>query len=833
MKCINDIQTYINGKTADDIYRATASGVLSFDKSKYRLVKSVKTISGYVSDFTDNYKKEMEKIIPSPASRNVYNKLDVLLAEGYELAGDSEESLYPDMKGIFYGTGKSKVKVYYFLKPDDIDGADERQILVSDGELVKGSLSMALNRSDNYEMNAEEILERQDYAMDLFNMDRILAAYVTTVLHDYDDDIFYTIVDTIYDLSKEVLKKIPEFKTKGSRYGDILISKSLRQVSTVLFDIAAGNNDFERALKKFIRKSSFYSITQTRNIIIAGIKDIVTQELEGNIVSFKNFVETFPSGSFPFVVTVAGAEMEVADFILKNGNKNDFYNYMEISADKNARSKDDESAGILIDDIYEKSKGIGTHSPLSRKYINNFVSMFRYGDFKRLQSCFTDAVCGKEKFEFDLMSVIKAVFNEKGDRIIKVNDILHIIQSIRKLDDLNSYLDEICNNKVLRAYRSALYKEEEGMDFMSALEDEMSVFLKKNTDDIVQYDIENKQIVVPAYIGEFRTIVKIDMDETVYRKVRFSILCKKIMEEIMQRGCSMLECDGITGTVKGQDGRYFIQFTDGELKSTKILGMVSSELYENRMNLSKLLKDIHELYIKAKEIKESGDKYQVAHFFEMPYDLSVSPDKCLNDLLEEMFCVRVGIQDVDSVNTYIIDDSDVYVECDDIKLLQRMIRETYCEFIKKNGHMLSSECPNLLNLFQPEAYCISNGLLADLPPCYGGGDGKFYVGNYEVGFSQNLLDVAEEIRKEEESSMNAMADYRDTVTYERTNNKDLTQEKIMILRNHVQNNDVIKKHLFDAINNIQKRSKNDGVVNEILCNLEGGVESYKDYMRNK
>ena len=110
---IRFIQDKLNGKTKTEVETAVLDGKIAFDENKYMITKSERTISGYIADFTDEYKKAMDKILGNvkPSNDNgkdIYIKLDSILSSGYSLDEILEEEMYAELNNIFLEKASKK-----------------------------------------------------------------------------------------------------------------------------------------------------------------------------------------------------------------------------------------------------------------------------------------------------------------------------------------------------------------------------------------------------------------------------------------------------------------------------------------------------------------------------------------------------------------------------------------------------------------------------------------------------------------------------------------------------------------------------------------------------
>lgn len=409
MMTLRLIQDFMNGKTKNEIDAAVESGRFSFDTDKYQIVSSKNTCSGYMADLMPCYKNEMHEMLGRKSlSMDAYMKLDAILSDGFELDREYEEELYVRQADILYGTGKRMVKVYCFKKDNlaaetDTDGTEDalnkesfRELILFGKNLVKGSISMARNRSDAFEAESDEIISRQDFVMELFGTDRKNAAFVTTMLQKKADDEFDEIVENLYDYALLVMNSLSicsqdewwnEYILKGNHMGKIrnflfsiaLPDETMKKNLALLFNRnipPMTSNDEERENKVYIWK-----VNNVRSVLTACMKKELEDVLwENDIQKYRKFVNSlgkYEGGAtcdIGSLVSLTGMEKEVVNFILQHGDKEDFVRYVTrtfYDSDKN--EKYEFSLGDAAEKAYQKLSADGkTDVPVSYKYLKRF-----------------------------------------------------------------------------------------------------------------------------------------------------------------------------------------------------------------------------------------------------------------------------------------------------------------------------------------------------------------------------------------------------------------------------------------------------------------------------
>lgn len=409
MMTLRLIQDFMNGKTKNEIDAAVESGRFSFDTDKYQIVSSKNTCSGYMADLMPCYKNEMHEMLGRKSlSMDAYMKLDAILSDGFELDREYEEELYVRRADILYGTGKRMVKVYCFKKDNlaaetDTDGTEDalnkesfRELILFGKNLVKGSISMARNRSDAFEAESDEIISRQDFVMELFGTDRKNAAFVTTMLQKKADDEFDEIVENLYDYALLVMNSLSicsqdewwnEYILKGNHMGKIrnflfsiaLPDETMKKNLALLFNRnipPMTSNDEERENKVYIWK-----VNNVRSVLTACMKKELEDVLwENDIQKYRKFVNSlgkYEGGAtcdIGSLVSLTGMEKEVVNFILQHGDKEDFVRYVTrtfYDSDKN--EKYEFSLGDAAEKAYQKLSADGkTDVPVSYKYLKRF-----------------------------------------------------------------------------------------------------------------------------------------------------------------------------------------------------------------------------------------------------------------------------------------------------------------------------------------------------------------------------------------------------------------------------------------------------------------------------
>lgn len=409
MMTLRLIQDFMNGKTKNEIDAAVESGRFSFDTDKYQIVSSKNTCSGYMADLMPCYKNEMHEMLGRKSlSMDAYMKLDAILSDGFELDREYEEELYVRRADILYGTGKRMVKVYCFKKDNlaaetDTDGTEDalnkesfRELILFGKNLVKGSISMARNRSDAFEAESDEIISRQDFVMELFGTDRKNAAFVTTMLQKKADDEFDEIVENLYDYALLVMNSLSICSQDEWWNGYILKGNHMGKIRNFLFSIALPDetmkknlallfnrnippmtsNDEERENKVYIWK-----VNNVRSVLTACMKKELEDVLwENDIQKYRKFVNSlgkYEGGAtcdIGSLVSLTGMEKEVVNFILQHGDKEDFVRYVTrtfYDSDKN--EKYEFSLGDAAEKAYQKLSADGkTDVPVSYKYLKRF-----------------------------------------------------------------------------------------------------------------------------------------------------------------------------------------------------------------------------------------------------------------------------------------------------------------------------------------------------------------------------------------------------------------------------------------------------------------------------
>lgn len=337
MEPLRQIIDFMNGKSREFIEDAIESGTLSFDPEKYEIKESEKKMSGYKPGFTKKYKREMNLILGGiKADNDVYIKLDSLLTDGYEFSDVYEEMLYPDRSSIYRGFEKQNALVFCFKK-DSISGEDdsERQVIVANGKLVKGSISMATYRSDYYERVCADVIDRQDYIMDMFDVNRETAAYITTMLHKYDEDRFEDTAEQMYNFIYNSMMQISIQPENAKHIEDFLLSKSRMKISEALIRLAGSNDVYEKLLRTLTRSRWPYKWHAIQDIVIGGMRKEISFILKsGNIEKYRDFAEKagkYPGGFTHNVRTaaeIAGMDKELREFLMKHGDEDDLSQYM-------------------------------------------------------------------------------------------------------------------------------------------------------------------------------------------------------------------------------------------------------------------------------------------------------------------------------------------------------------------------------------------------------------------------------------------------------------------------------------------------------------------------
>lgn len=845
MEKLIDIQSVMNGKREDEIHKAIAMGRIVFDESKYRIAKSSRTISGYAADFTDSYKEKMTSIIPQPASMDVYIKLDGILTEGFEYDDVFEEELYPSPESVFYGMEKSIVKVYNFIKDEET-----RQVIVNndDGSLIKKSIKGALTASNYTENNYIEILEKQDYIMDLFGTDRRTASYVVNKLSRKDDEVFYNILDSLRELSRKFLNNLSaNMKSNSGKYGDIFKFCSEHIVRAALFEVAGDDEEIQYALKVMChsrsnnKKQNKFGIYKIRDLIKADMKEEMLNLLMSNDIElYRNALRAMAMQNISYTANLTDTEKETASFLLKHGTYDDFSAYMQnITYTKDNEVVVNSLPDEIVERLYDSLKNQDVCMPLSYYYISSATLKL-----SEMSNVFIENVCKNKGYDFDIFCVANEIMQMKAiTRKEQKQAVLHIINNVNSDEECYGYLYELCEKIIKRLYKNVCSKIRKGKMPFPAMDSEFDILKgRDNNKAFVQYNQDYTVLSVTMKIfkfvpnsqrsvsdSQFEIRVDIHLDD-IAGYILDNRKYLKLMDEIIANGLQTLDTDGMHAIVKGDEGKHFIQFIKGgELYHVEMLGAVTSEIYDSRVSMHDALSYIHSLYSKAYAIYNKGDFASLKALFQIPDDLSVSPDKILNNLIACMCQVRVASEEGNPIAEYILNDSDVSIKSDVLMELQKIVRETYCHYITMEGEMLQCKIPDMYSLFHAESYSIKDGCLSSLPNCMSNCDGSLYIGIHKIGWSENIKNIHEAIQAQSRKSTESLADYRQIKMYENENKCNLTQDKILCLKQHVQANDITKDDLVKCVNEIRKANENEENV-ESICSMTDEILSMADIL---
>lgn len=409
MMTLRLIQDFMNGKSKSEIDEAVESGKLSFDTGKYQIVSSENTYSGYMADLMPCYKNEMHEMLGRKSlSMDAYMKLDAILSDGFELDREYEEELYVRRADILHGTGKRMVKVYCFKKDalaveTDADGLDDelnkesfRELILFGKNLVKGSISMARNKSDAFEAESDEVISRQDFVIELFGTDRKNAAFVTTMLQKKTDDEFDEIVENLYDYALLVMNNLSICSQDEWWNEHILKGQYVGKIRNLLFSIALPDETMKKNLSMLFnrnippipsndegRENKVYrwKVNNVRSILTACMKKELEDVLwENDIQKYRKFVNSlgkYEGGAtcdIGSLASLTGMEKEVVNFILQHGDREDFVRYVTrtfYDSDKN--EKYEFSLGDIAEKAYQALSADGkTDAPVSYMYLKKF-----------------------------------------------------------------------------------------------------------------------------------------------------------------------------------------------------------------------------------------------------------------------------------------------------------------------------------------------------------------------------------------------------------------------------------------------------------------------------
>ena len=858
MECLMHIQDYLNGKTKQEVEDAVVSGRIEFDEGKYRLVGSDAKMSGYAADFTEQYKKQMQNILGTGVySSGVFSKLDDILSAGYKFYNTNDTELYISGNDIFYGNGKSRVRIYEFRKEDET-----RELLVANGDVVKGSLAMATRTSNHLENRYEDIFNKQDYVAEVFGVQKRLAAYVTTVLRKLDDEEFDKMVDMFFDYVRQVMNKlsIRGNNKSGFRYAfSVQLSDNspdeCKRIIDTMFHFVGSNGEMLKMLKLFVGKGNAYSVRMTRDLIVAVMKkELIDVIAENDISIYRDFVSEigqYDGGytqDIASIVEITDMEMEILSFIFEYGDRNDFKNYMTTAVydTKTKKLKKSSLPDIMIEQIYDCVKDSGTYKlPISSKRAYSIYNeIIKSGMPRKFKAECTDAImsmmCSGRAVRYNLLAFVREVIAGRG--------------GAKRWEDRSGLLCDVIKNTVTKAdVAEILIQHDELMNTTSEKFEKMAKEIEEHDDNQNVMDVMKKyfgdcsikdgkiEIVNTIYSIECRkekelsqeTLTKIEM---CIRANEFAEKCDEMFNDIINKGVSeTFVSDGITATIMNNGNICTVVFTDSSHTAEYDMGESSYEVYNEKIQLSIVADAVRELYEKAVAIVNddasgaADTNERILDMFSIKKLCQYSPDQILVWHLNENKKVRLGSANKSSIAEYLIGKGGYSVKVDELSKLQSIIRQAYVSMYKYNDMLVTEIGLSPSKLFVPCVYSIKNKALVNLSNAMCDNNGNVYIGVEKLFNSEQLKEIMQKITQDEMASREKIEEFNRTLSDDA---EIAWNSRIQFIEDAVKNHDICRKDLFGLIHGLWLKEDGLDWVRSILSDVDVyAVADYREYER--
>lgn len=857
---IRFIQDRLNGKTKTEVEAAVLNGSIAFDERKYVIIQSERTISGYIADFTDEYKKTMDNILSNVKTnddyeKDVYIKLDSILSDGYVLNEIIEEEMYDGVNNIFLGEGKQKVHVFRFT-----NGECTKELLTSRGKLVKGSLTMALRNSDLIESRNDILLEKQEYVMDMFGTDQRTAAHVTTMLHKLDDDSFDDAAEKLYEFSLDVMNKLA-FKgpSGGVVYAEALKSDNHDTVKKYLFKIAGSNAGYCRILAKMCKESKRYNVLMTRNLIVAGIRKHISDILEEHDISYyHNFVRNIGDYSMDCTMNISMAaefsdmQQDIMNFLIHYGNKDDFINYMDCHLYDTVKHKAqtmhvDEK---YLDRIYEAVSSLQEVSvPLSFKYVNDFIKGVKRAKIteknkEKVIDVFIKTIAKNKTFGFDVAFAIRKILTcwdcGKNEEDTKVKFACKVVSDINTKNELKKLLlaehpgisvnGRIFNRAKQSLERSSLRTLK---DVDRIIKREFSSNYKINSDGFISVQKEICGIICKNEFN-FGDDISNKILPLVYYET-FISKCRSMLDEIIHKGITgQYQKDKIHADITEDGDYYFVKFADGKYNVSMDIEGPDAEQYRNYIALARTASVIQEIYKNAVDITRKMDEEEAKEKLLSFFGINANPERYPDEILSALISRNGDAVIASSRNSpeaeYIIGSHGCFLKVPELAKLQRMVRQSYCDTYIYNGILKKNRNFHPEELLKPCMNAIETGMPCTLPYACCNSNGDVYIGIHKLFHSDNIQQIMKSIALGNAMSNKKYAEYLKMKEEEEETGVSLWDAKLDLVEKCITDETISRNHLFTILHDLNFGSDAAGWLRNLLDGIDKyAADDYKAY----
>lgn len=856
MEKLTHIQNYLDGKTDKEVEEAVVSGRISFDGKKYRLMVSDAKMSGYVADFTEQYKTIMQEILGRGVfAPGVYVKLDDILADGYEFERTDETELYVSGRDIFRGTGKSPVTIYRFR-----DGDNTRELLVSRGDIVKGSLAMAERTSSYLESKYEDLAERQEYVCDVMGVSRALASHVTTSLRSLDDETFDMTVDHLFAFSRQVMERlsIRHGGRQGFRYAftiqpDKGDAEGYKKIVDTLFHFVGSNAEMLKMLKMLVnggtarrtedRGINEHAVKMTREIIISAmrkeIRDIISEE---NIATYRNFVSSlgqYDDGYTQDILSVAeitGTEGDLLKFVMQHGGESDFMRLMT-STFYDTESKKCRNMSLpetMLRNIYESMKVTGrTALPIGIKGALNVYnavsgSGLKKNARKRCYEAFEEMLCRKNRIRYNFLSFAKGILKDTSTTTSVKEELLVLSMECETRQDLVAVLSE--KHPLMKTSPEKFAAVADALSAGECVADALRVgfgecTINKGMIDIAGniYGVEcRKSVPIPGYLAE-----RIEAMES---ERQFLEKCGMMLGEIAGMGITgQYEKYGIKADIHDTGYGCTVSFGDGKTSAELEMGDPAYMSYVENAGLRKVADNVRNLYRRVMEISSESNEAdscgKIAELFDIKRLFQYSPDQILVWNINGEEKARLGSTKKSSVAEYLIGNGGRSIRVSELAELQSAVRKAYTYMHSYDDMLLSSGIPSML--FSPCVYSVETESFTSLPDAACDSAGNVYVGVEKLFHLDSMSEFMERLKKDETESAKTAEAYAGLEEYDP---EMLWNKKIQFIEDCVESHCVTRRDLFGMIHSLSLGEDGIPWVRELLDGIDGDAASdYREY----
>lgn len=846
MNQLKHIQDYLNGKSKEEVNSAIATKKIDYDDKKYKLSKSDRTVSGYVAEFTDYYKKEMQKILGNIiASHNVYIKLDSILSDGFVFDSSDKIELYVSSEDIFFGNGLRKVFVYTFKKDEEI-----RELLVADGELVKGSLSMATRSSDFIESKYEDLLNRQEYASDVLGVNVKLAAFITTKLRTLDDDAFDKAIEDLLAMSKHMMSYSSIVTSNNVNVKENLYHSNRNKVRNTIDYLVGGNEEYRKLLRLLIDRHTSTNVESTRDILVSGMKQVIWEFImDEDIEEYRSLINTFgkhPNGytkDISIVADLTDMSLEILKFLFRFGNQDDFEHFMtqtiyNTKSKKVIEDKDDYIIELLYESLKDNVEKLNIS--VSHNYVNDILTMIDNSDLKdtdkeTLKSKFTLSLANNKSFEYSVKNVLADILKSSLNREEKAKFVKVV---------LNTYTENELQN-VFNKYHPLMNISDKLEQLEQMIDGNISFEKFKNKLAFMfgNYKFESDSLIVENKITNMMFTNMIPLNEKIQtyidNNIKFETFkeeCTEIFKDIVQNGITNdFEKKNIIVTIKQNDEDVMVLFEKGSLSYKQQMNELNKLIYHDKTKMSKVKDNIDKIYKEAQDILENdslNDEDKQKQLYKLFFSKGIiSPDTALAKAISNDEEMRLASKD-SSEATHIMNENGQSLKVSTLLPLQMLVRKTYLNTFKYENMLTNKQGLFFNNLFTPIVYSIETGEQLILSNATATVDGNIFIDAEKILHSDNIESIYQEIESNRIQSRRKVEEYfaikQKEKDYDYT--KDFTAEKIQFVEDRVELKDICKQELFVILHDVIEDESQVDWLRKILNSIDQySVQEFKTY----